>query len=404
MKKIYFILVFVLATIQVYSQWKFAPGYIIDNEGEKTNCLLVNTGVQYKGEDYIYKINKTDNPTEVDIKTISEFGVNDALRFVRSEIVLDVSDNKIETLSDTLNHQEWGDGHAFLCELVGSEIASLYYYYFEGQEYYFYKTKENKIKNLIYKKYQLDSPHQVETQFLYDTRFRDQLEFYFPCSINSTSVSYKKNNLKKYFETYIKEQNADYKSYKKETVGQLQFMAAAMLNSSSFYMKKDATLGTHFGENNTFAYGAEINYLFKFNRNLLGLFAEASYTQFKADYQDPANPQTSGIDYHVIEMPVGVLLNFNVVNDFKIYTKAGLVSNFVMDKSSIFLNDESNTYELKSSTNMLFAAGIKYKKIGAEFRYYTTRNITPHIYNKGSEFEQMAFRVSYTFFNIKGKE
>ena len=170
-KKILYILFFLLP-IHLFAQTQYEKGYVIDNDGIKKPCWLFNSGMENKGEDYLYKFEKNDKAQKIYIKNFQEFGVEGEIKYVREFIRLDVSGDKINTLNDTIGHSEILDGYGFLLQLVSSKIASLYYFYYEGKEFYFFRVGDSKISYLVFKKYQLDVAIGVTTQILYDNDFK----------------------------------------------------------------------------------------------------------------------------------------------------------------------------------------------------------------------------------------
>ncbi|HZL09529.1 MAG TPA: hypothetical protein VFC65_05995 [Prolixibacteraceae bacterium] len=125
-KKILNILIFLLP-IHLLAQTQYEKGYVIDDDEIKNPCWLFNFGMENKGEDYLYKFEKNVKAQKNDIKDFQEFGVEGEIKYVRKFIKLDVSSGQIKTLNDTIGRSDIL--YAFLQELVGLELASLYYFY-----------------------------------------------------------------------------------------------------------------------------------------------------------------------------------------------------------------------------------------------------------------------------------
>lgn len=384
------------------AQVKFEPGYFIDKNKQKHDCLLLNQGIENKGEAFVYKVDKDSIARNFEIAEVVEFGVPGDFRFIRNNILIDISDNKISSLDDTLNHRELESGHAFLLELVNSELASLYSFFYEGTEFYFYKKGNSDIQELVYKRYNVEDVSGHVTRILYDQTYQKQLGLHLPCSASSTSIPYTRKALVKYFEKYLEENNGERTISEQKTKGQLLIKAAGMYSQMSFIAEVTDQKLMDFPGKNGLGYGLEVEYLIRYNRNKLGVFVEASYGEYSSTYQDPFTDQISGIDYEFVEIPVGVSYRFNLSEDFRLVLKAGFVPNVALSNSSMYLYRESNTKEITSSTNGLLSFGLNYKRLNAEVRMYTNRNITQSE-SKTSEFSQFSGRLSYTIFNFKGK-
>lgn len=402
MSRLFTITLLLLFPSFLIAQVNFKSGYFIDKNKQKHDCLLLNQGIENKGEAFVYKVHKDSIARNFEISEVVEFGVPGDFRFIRNNILVDVSDNKISSLSDTLDHRELESGHAFLLELVNSELASLYFFFHEGTEFYFYKKENSDIQELVYKRYNVEDVSGHVTRILYDKTYQKQLALHLPCSASPKTIPYTRKALVKYFKKYLEENNGERTISQQKTKGQLLIKAAGMYSQMSFIAEVNDQKLMDFPGENGFGYGLEVEYLIRYNRNKLGVFVEATYGEYSSTFQDPYTDQISGINYEFVEIPIGVSYRFNLSEDFRLVLKAGLVPNVALSNSSMYLYRESNTKEITSSTNGLFSFGLNYKRLNAEVRMYTNRNITQSE-SKTSEFSQFSGRLSYTIFNFKGK-
>lgn len=399
MKQLLLILTATLLPGFLMAQIKFTPGYIVNNKDEKKACLLLNAGVQHTGENYFYKVHKDSAQVKVDLKRIKAFGVDGGSRFIRKKVQLDISGNQIKQVKDTLNHADWNEGHVFLQEMIASEVASLYYFRYEGREFFFYKKGDSPITNLIYKKYEVGVSSQITTQVLLDNRYKQQLGQNLPCSMKISRLSYTRPSLMRYFKTYIDEQSEEIETESREQKSKIKVQLAILANNTSFALEETKTLRNYnAGSEMSFGGGIAIEYLFPFNRNKWGLFAEGNYVVTSFSYASNLNTFKYNLDYNFVELPFGLIHYFNVTEDFRLFVKAGMCATFISDDNFSVGNSDFNR-GTTSSTSVIAGFGINYKRLSAEFKYYTTSDIVQNdqIYN--SDFKQNTFRIAYDLFS-----
>lgn len=405
LKYLFYIIIFSLP-LSLFSQNQYEGGYVINSNGVKKACLLFNTGMENTGEDYIYKFEKNDQPQKIDIKNFLEFGVEGKIKYVREFIRLDVSGDQINTLNDTIGRSEILEGYAFLQQLVSSKAASLYYFYYEGKEYFFFRVGDSKISYLVFRKYQVDVALGVTTQILYNNDYKKQLAQFMPCSVNTKSLSYTRKSLLKYFSTYIEGKDGvdNISKSNPTTKGKFNVKIGVAYNQASYYAKDGDIKVIDFGSQSKITYGAELEYLIPFNRNKWGVFSEINFSEFQSTYTDPYAPGVeSGINYSFIEFPFGVAYYSNLPNNFRLFVKSGYVPTLISGSSSIYFYNKSNIYELTPATNIFVGLGISYRSFRVEARVYSKRNITQGVFQRGSDYSQFSVRLSAMLFQLYKK-
>ena len=399
MKQLLLILTTLLLPGFLLAQIKFTPGYIVNNKNEKKTCLLLNSGVQHTGENYLYKFHKDSAQVKVDLKKIKAFGVDGGNKFIRQKVSLDISGNSIKHVKDTLNHADWNEGHVFLEEMIASDVASLYYFRYEGREFFFYKKGNSPIINLIYKKYEVGANSQLTTQVLLDNRYKQQLGKNLPCSMKTSRLSYTRSSLLRYFKTYIEEQSEEIETQSQEQKSKFKVQVALTANNTSFALEETKTLQNYSADSEiSLGGGVALEYLFPFNRNKWGLFAEGNYVKTSFSYTSDLTTFKYNFDYNFIEIPFGLIHYFNVTEDFKLFVKGGMCTTFTLDDNfSVGTSDYNRG--TTTSTNVVAGFGVNYKRFNAEFKFYTKSDITQNdqIYN--SEFKRSSIRIAYDVFN-----
>ena len=150
MKTYYFVVIFILHISQGLAQIKFEKGYIIDNQGNKKDCLIKNIDWKNNPSDFEYKINGIIKKGNLNI--IQEFEITGYSKYVRAEVDVDRSPQEISELDESQRNPEWSKETLFLkVEVAG--YYTLYSYEAPSFRKYFYQVANQAIKQLIHKKY-----------------------------------------------------------------------------------------------------------------------------------------------------------------------------------------------------------------------------------------------------------
>ncbi len=386
------------------AQPKFKEGYIVTNDHQKTVCLVRNNSNATESlMKYEYRL-KDDNKIEkIELSKIEEFGIVNELKCVRALIKIDVSPDRITHLKDTVNSPEWEEGHAYLRVLVDGKSASLYSYFNEGTNNYFFSVGESAIEPLFHKEYSLEITPGIVERKLLNNAYQQQLKQYLDCEKTEDvkKVSYTKKDLIKYFTSF---QLCDDSVYvipenSQPAKGSLRLKIATSYNKVQLDMQTmtNASEKLIFSQENSFGFGAEAEYLFPFNNYKWSLFAESNYYSYKSVKVSTPSYEGSVVDYETIEFPVGITYYMNIVEDHRMFIRGAFVPHIILSASFVSFSS-SAVYEFMSASRMMFSAGYNYRRINAELRFYSTQNITQNLYKRGSNLSQLSLRLSYTLF------
>ncbi len=387
------------------AQMKFVEGYIVTNDHKKTICLIRNGGSAESSMNFEYKSKDENKISKIELSKIEEFGIGNELKCIRALIKIDVSPNRITQLKDTVKGPEWEEGHAYLKVLVDGKTASLYSYYDEGKNLFFFGVGNSAIEPLFYKEYRVEITPGIVEQNLINNAYREQLKQYLSCgnTIDASKVAYTKKDLVKYFVDYQLCENDDY-VVPKSTIskkGSFRFKIGTSLNKIQLDAQAyvDASNVT-FSRESSMGFAAEAEYLFSFNNYKWSLFAETNYYTYQTDYSDNAFNETHDgyvVDYKTIELPIGVNFYMNINQDHRLFVRGAFVPNYIVSSSYIAFDSEMH-YGFSPASRTLIGVGYNYRRISAELRYYTSQNISQNLYKRGSALSQVSFRVSYTLF------
>ncbi|HSN49765.1 MAG TPA: hypothetical protein VLR52_00940, partial [Bacteroidales bacterium] len=103
MKKLITLVVLIFIVILANGQAKFDKGYYIDNQNVKIECLIKNIAWMKTPEEFTYKLSELSEPLTASPSNVKEFGIYDGNRFISAEVMIDVSSDDSQNLSDQRN-------------------------------------------------------------------------------------------------------------------------------------------------------------------------------------------------------------------------------------------------------------------------------------------------------------
>ncbi|MGO4919342.1 hypothetical protein [Maribacter spongiicola] len=209
MKKYLSVFLLTFLSFNAFAQITFEPGYIINNSGEKINCLIKNNGWKNNPTKFEYKIDSNAEVREGGIYNIAEFSIENGKKYARKEIKIDRSKSILKRLSKT-KEAEFILETLFLEQLVEGD-ANLFYYEDSNLVRFFYNLNNNSTTQLIYKKYLTENNRIGE-----NTEYKKQLWHDLKCGNSSLddvkSTDYKKSELLSFFTSYNQCKNPSYVS------------------------------------------------------------------------------------------------------------------------------------------------------------------------------------------------
>lgn len=407
-KKLSLTLILAFLLVNAFAQKSFEKGYIIDNADNKTHCLIRNMGNAESSMKYVYRLTDDEEFTIISLAKIKEFGIDGGFKCIRALIAIDISDEIISRPEEAEKGPEWDEGHAYLKVLVEGELATLYSYFSEGKETFYYSVGTSAIQPLYHKEYRLEITPGVVEQKMKDNTFREQLKNNVSCAGSSRpeTVDYTRKGLIKYFEDFhnckdAKLQTLQLSQFKK---GKLVFKAGASFNQMEMNAK-DLTSGSavSFSKESSMGFGVEAEYIFAFNNYKWSVFAESNYNSYYSDYSSNSyNSRHDGYvaDYKTIEVPLGINYNMYLNDNNRIFVKVAYVPHFILNESSIKFNSEAD-YEFSEATRTFAAVGYSFKRLSGEVRFYSKHNITQNLYERGTDYSQLSIRLSYALWQSR---
>jgi hypothetical protein len=134
----------VFISLNAAAQTDYLKGYFIDNNNQKTDCLIKNIDWKNNPIEFDYKLNENDSSILKTIEEVKEFVINDNSKYLRATVDIDTSSDNIQNYT-TEKDPVFINKTIFLKVLV--EGSNNLYVYNNGDipMRFFYSNKTNPI-------------------------------------------------------------------------------------------------------------------------------------------------------------------------------------------------------------------------------------------------------------------
>jgi len=397
------IALFLLLSINSYSQIIFEKGYIINNSGEKKTCLIKNVDWKNNPTQIKYKLSENGDVKVATIADIQEFGIDNVSKYKRFIVDIDRSSEiiaKITKEREPLFHQET----LFLKVMIEGD-ASLYKYNDTSLRRFFFNVDNQSIEQLVYKSYMtLDNNRRVNEYY------KQQLLLSLKCKDislkNIKNLDYRKQDLIKVFTLYNQCKNNDYVIYqnkKKYDFFNLFIRAGVKSSSLSTHNNLSSSRDMVFDNQLSFHPGIGVEYILPYNKNKWGVVVEASYQSYKTNKTIDVENVSGGklvskVDYQSIEFPIGIRYYFFLNDQSKLFINASYILDYSFNSILVFERADGSTLDelsIKSKSNLAFSAGYAYKKFSLELKVQNPRNILDNYKSWSSKYNTASIYLSY---------
>ncbi|MCK4920913.1 MAG: hypothetical protein KAS71_07695 [Bacteroidales bacterium] len=381
-----------------HSQIKFDPGYFIDNNDERTDCLIKNDNPRSNPSKFSYKLTSDSEVKICTIDSIKEFSIDNCVKYMRNTVDIDRTGYDFNSITPDM-HPHFTPDTLFLKVLIEGK-ASLYSYIEGALERYFFSKDHLPMSQLIYKQHKTPS-----RRLRYNWSFRSQLFENLQCNSLSYSdieeMNYIQSDLETFFIRYNECVNSEFKHFTEtKNKGILSFTLKTGMNYSSLWVNnvvsddKDAIFETKWHPR----IGVEMEYLIPFWSNKWALIIDPGYYY----YHDikPVIRVNAYAKYQVIELPVGFRHYFYLTEKSKVFVNASAV--FLGQLGSSIEYDESRIpLEIFSKFRANFGCGYNLNnKYYFEFKFCNSRNFTEG-FLWTSNYRYFALLFGYSFANNK---
>ncbi len=410
MNKLCIVSLLVFVSGSAFSQIRFEKGYFITSEGERVECYIKNKGWSENPTEIEYRLNENTGSKIIKPEEVKEFGIDNTIKYVCSTVKIDRSPGQVDKLT-TFANPIFEEEQLFLKVLVEGK-ANLYSYENGKIKRFFFNIDESQIEQLIFKLYK--QSHNTVSE---NNRFRQQLWNSLICpSVERKSlenINYTKNALTKVFAVYNSCSGSELTQSDRKVERQLFAVSVRpRWNSSSMWAKNhmDRSFDFNWGGKNGFGLGIEGELFLGLKKNKWSLIVEPTYRDFSGnttsiDHGNPGSIAVAQLDYKSIELPLGVRHYFFLSPQSKIFINASYILDFAISVSQLAITRPSGyplgRLEIDGGNNFAIGAGFKYRSVGVEFRYHTTRDPLKRFLVWEAEYENVSIILGYSIINKK---
>ncbi len=350
--------------LNLSGQIRFERAYFIDNQGNKTECLIKNSDWHDNPNSFVYRKTDTERTHSASIENVQEFGVYNFSKYIRAKVDIDRSSSdigKMDYFGNAVFHSE----ELFLKVLIEGTV-SLFQYTDGELNLFFFQTPGQGIRQLVYKKYIVD-----QNTIASNVEFREQLAAA-KCAQARPEVlqelKYYKSELVKYLIAYHQCQGLSFTNYDGKIKRDLfNLRATTGLSFSDFVF----TGVDGFSQRAAPRLGLDLEFVLPFNKSKWAFFVEPNLQSFFAT-ESIRNDLTS-INYRALEVPAGLRHYFFITEDLRFSLSAAYA--FELSFNSAMNRIDGRQYELSGGNVFAGGAGMSYKKFSAELRWYEKKDL-----------------------------
>ncbi|MBD3580910.1 outer membrane beta-barrel protein [Flavobacterium selenitireducens] len=389
-----------LLPLAAIAQIKFENGYIIANDGKRTDCLIRNRGWNNNPTKFEYKLSAEASVIDGDLQNIAEFGIEGDVKYTRATVDMERSSVKVGKQQRDAKYKLVSETH-FLRNLYTGQ-HSLYVLEESGLLKFFDRKPSGEFSQLIYIEY-IDQ-NRVLRKY---NHFHSQLLNEFSCPDATLSsfgkLEYKISSLTDYYR-----KTGECKGEK----AVVQKRAKGDFNLRPFVGIKNMKLNADPGgqgnaevssKKSSVAYGLEFEYILPTNKNKWAVLVALEYNTLKDKLDLPDGISTidkrAEIEYSAIQIPVGARYYTHLSDNMKFFATGLVVLNFMNKDSQVVYNGGADRFDYiyfeGNSYNFGIGAGLSYKKLNAEIRYYAPQRL---FQTADGKFNKLSLTVSYAIF------
>lgn len=404
-KKLLFLLI-TISTTYSFAQITFEKGYYIDNNNNKISCLIKNLDWKNNPKDFEYKLSENDEPKLATLESVSEFGIDQASKYIRKTVDIDRSTNNLNNLEKGKN-PKFVEEQLFLKVLIEGK-ANLYLYEEGNLKRFFYTLDNSDIEQLVYKIYLTETNKTKRNK-----HFKQQLWNSLKCpsiAMNDVDkVKYEKNSLTNFFGRYNLCHDSSFTSYEEKVERDFfNLTLRPRLNSTSLSINNENSNSYNLDFDNklSFGFGAEVEFILPFNKNKWSITIEPTYQEYKNEKTTDASNVSGGkvtadADYNSIEIPIGVKHYFYLNDHSKIFANISYVMDFSSKTTIDFKRadgSELNSLDVNSTNSFALGIGYKYNRYSLEFRYQTSREVLDRYAYWSSNYKTASIIFGFSLF------
>lgn len=386
---------FLLFSVQCFSQTHFKKGYYVNNAKDTIQGLIKDFDWKYNPNNIIFKSNKSASEEKLEPNEVLYFEIYDKVKYKSARVDIDVSDHRLSELNEE-RLPEFENKHLFLKVLDEGEV-NLYKYHVSTYKRFFIKKEDGALKQMIHKRY-LDNNGGIRE----NNNFRQQLLNDLKCDNLSKSqfsnLEYNETSLRKLISKYNSCHNNKTYTYKKKERDQSIFLSirpGAQL--ASLTTELNGKTNTEFDTELNIRMGIELEIVLPFNNSKWAVIFEPTFQKYAStkEVESIIDGRYREVDYSSIEFPLGARYYMFLNDQNKLFLNAGYVYDHSFD--SQIDGNVGIPLDIQSDMNPFFGIGYRFKeRFSFEFRYQTSRDIISEYMIWRSNYSSYAFILGYT--------
>lgn len=377
----------------------FEPGYFIDNDNQKTSCLIKNVDWEDNPSQFEFKLNENSAVQTATIATVSEFGITNFSRYIRAKVKIDRSSEDINQLSSVRN-PEFQEETLFLNVIIEGNLT-LYFFKEQSVLRFFFSQQGSEINQLIYKSYSTKQGYINKNE-----DFKQQLFNLVQCEkVTKTEIErlkYSKVDLKKIF---IKLNNCsqseitNYESKGKRKWYNLTIrpgvkMSNMKMGNPLLQLPLDVSFDNQIG----FRLGLENEIVLPFNKNKWSVLIEPTYQSFLSETTIATKNQKVKSEYRSIELPFAIRYSLFLGPKSRLFLNLGYMMELTLGSKIDY--EINNDLDIDTSPNLVYGLGFNYlNKFIIELRHHNNKELLNEYPAWYSEYNTNALIIGYTLFS-----
>jgi hypothetical protein len=403
-----FICILVLIiTSTANSQVQYEKGYFLDNNKNKTECLIRFLDWDNNPEKFEYKLNEGEDSKTGDVNSISKLEIYNKVIYMAASVDIDINTSTSNELNNNAE-LELTKKRIFLQLLVEGK-ANLYHYVDANSRRFYYQIDENQIILLEYKEY-INENNKIAKNENYKGELWNNLKC---SSLKLKSVNkarYNQADLISILETYNTCENEltyTFKKVKRKDVFNLTIRPG--LNFTSIDLDNPGTnqiltRDLKYDQETSLRIGLQLEYILPTKRRKWAVTLEPTYNYYKTEKTYNTTPNsnsgqsvTASADYSSVEIPIGIR-HYSLLNeDSKLFISGAYVLDISLKNDIVF--SESVKYEGDTGNNLAFGLGYVFKdKYSIEARLNTSRELLKNFDEESADFKGFSLIFGYTIF------
>jgi hypothetical protein len=352
-----FLLIFFSFLQVIRTQNSFQQGYFINSEGERIDCLIKNRDWKNNPDRIEYKNSQEATSQVVTIKRMQEFGIGDAVKFVKAYVEVDRSSERMDKISYTKQPQFSREEH--LIKVLMEGTVNLYSYEEVDLVRFFYQKEGGSIEPLVFKSFRT-SENLIAKNEEYKSELWEQLKCDGITLDDIQSLEYRKESLVTFFSKYFKCLGEDYKVYKQNLqrdLLSLNLRPGVRLSSLAINGPSTFSRDVEFGNHLEWRLGLELEVFMPIANNRYAILFEPTIHSFQAEQR--TDLQTIKVDYTSLEIPLGLRYYVFLSDQGKLMLNASAIFEFPL--SSIVDYENSADIDIRSDANIALGLGYKFR-------------------------------------------